>query len=69
MKRLAIFLDDTWNTLNNNTSVWRLKSLTTQSADQFVYYGRASGHSVASPPAAASQATASMRKSLMRTHG
>jgi uncharacterized protein (DUF2235 family) len=28
MKRLAIFLDGTWNTLNNNTNVWRLKSLT-----------------------------------------
>jgi hypothetical protein len=28
VKRLAIFLDGTWNTLNNNTNVWRLKSLT-----------------------------------------
>ena len=27
MRRLAIFLDGTWNTLNNNTNVWRLKSL------------------------------------------
>jgi uncharacterized protein (DUF2235 family) len=27
MKRIAIFLDGTWNTLNNNTNVWRLKSL------------------------------------------
>jgi uncharacterized protein (DUF2235 family) len=26
MKRLAIFLDGTWNTLNNNTNVWRLRS-------------------------------------------
>jgi hypothetical protein len=30
MKRLAIFLDGTWNTLNNNTNVWRLKSLAAQ---------------------------------------
>ena len=26
MKRLAIFLDGTWNTLYNNTNVWRSKS-------------------------------------------
>ena len=26
-KRLAIFLDGTWNTVNDNTSVWRLKAL------------------------------------------
>lgn len=38
MKRLAIFLDGTWNTLNNNTNVWRLKSLTAETADQNVYY-------------------------------
>jgi hypothetical protein len=38
MKRLAIFLDGTWNTLNNNTNVWRLKSLTAETADQRVYY-------------------------------
>jgi uncharacterized protein (DUF2235 family) len=43
MKRLALFLDGTWNTLNNNTNVWRLKSLTTQSADQYVYYSQGVG--------------------------
>jgi uncharacterized protein (DUF2235 family) len=43
MKRLAIFLDGTWNTLNNNTNVWRLKSLTTQSVDQYVYYSQGVG--------------------------
>lgn len=26
-KRIAIFLDGTWNTVNDNTNVWRLKSL------------------------------------------
>ena len=43
MKRIAISLDGTWNTLNNNTNVWRLKSLTTQSADQYVYYSQGVG--------------------------
>jgi uncharacterized protein (DUF2235 family) len=43
MKRLAIFLDGTWNTINNNTNVWRLKSLTTQSVDQYVYYSQGVG--------------------------
>lgn len=37
-RRLALFLDGTWNTLNDNTNVWRLKSLCPQSADQKVYY-------------------------------
>jgi hypothetical protein len=26
-KRLAIFLDGTWNVVGDNTNVWRLKSL------------------------------------------
>jgi uncharacterized protein (DUF2235 family) len=43
MKRLAIFLDGTWNTLNNNTNVWRLKSLCAQTADQYVYYSQGVG--------------------------
>jgi len=38
MRRLAVFLDGTWNTLNNNTNVWRLKSLTAETAEQRVYY-------------------------------
>ena len=45
MKRLAIFLDGTWNTLNNNTNVWRLKSLTAETADQRVYYSQGVGMS------------------------
>jgi uncharacterized protein (DUF2235 family) len=44
MKRLAIFLDGTWNTLNNNTNVWRLKSLCVPSTpNQLVYYGEGVG--------------------------
>ncbi|WP_082469971.1 DUF2235 domain-containing protein [Methylobacterium sp. Leaf86] len=44
MKRLAIFLDGTWNTLGNNTNVWRLKSLCDPLAeDQMVYYGQGVG--------------------------
>ena len=39
----AIFLDGTWNTLNNNTNVWRLKSLTAETADQRVYYSQGVG--------------------------
>jgi uncharacterized protein (DUF2235 family) len=26
-KRLAVFLDGTWNAVGDNTNVWRLKSL------------------------------------------
>jgi uncharacterized protein (DUF2235 family) len=43
MKRLAIFLDGTFNTLNNNTNVWRLRSLTAETADQRVYYSQGVG--------------------------
>jgi uncharacterized protein (DUF2235 family) len=44
MKRLALFLDGTWNTLDNNTNVWRLKSLTAETDDQRVYYSQGRGH-------------------------
>lgn len=37
-KRVALFLDGTWNSLNDNTNVWRLKSLCAQSPEQKVYY-------------------------------
>lgn len=43
MKRLAIYLDGTFNTLNNNTNVWRLKSLTSHTPDQRVYYSQGVG--------------------------
>src|SRR5688572_27841934 len=39
MKRIGIFLDGTWETLNNNTNVWRLKSLCPpDAAGQLIYY-------------------------------
>ena len=41
-KRLAIFLDGTWNSVGDNTNVWRLKSLCSAQSDdgaqQLVYY-------------------------------
>jgi uncharacterized protein (DUF2235 family) len=44
MKRVAAFLDGTWDTLNNNTNVWRLKSLCDfDTAGQIVYYSRGVG--------------------------
>jgi uncharacterized protein (DUF2235 family) len=43
MKRIAIFLDGTANTLNNNTNVWRLKSLTVENTEQRVYYSQGVG--------------------------
>jgi uncharacterized protein (DUF2235 family) len=44
MNRLAIFLDGTWNVVNNNTNVWRLKSLCDPGVpDQLVYYGQGVG--------------------------
>jgi uncharacterized protein (DUF2235 family) len=46
MKRIAIFLDGTWNTLENNTNVWRLKSLCDPGAtDQIVFYSKGVGTS------------------------
>jgi uncharacterized protein (DUF2235 family) len=43
MKKLAVYLDGTFNTLNNNTNVWRLRSLTSQTPDQCVYYSQGVG--------------------------
>jgi uncharacterized protein (DUF2235 family) len=46
MKRIAIFLDGTWNTHENNTNVWRLKSLCDPGApNQLVYYSKGVGTS------------------------
>lgn len=48
-KRIALFLDGTWNTVGDNTNVWRLKALcATRSADgarQLVYYSKGVGTS------------------------
>ena len=37
-KRIALFLDGTWNTVQDNTNVWRMKSLGAFAADQVCYY-------------------------------
>jgi uncharacterized protein (DUF2235 family) len=37
-KRMAMFLDGTWNNVSANTNVWRLKSLCACSPEQLVYY-------------------------------
>jgi uncharacterized protein (DUF2235 family) len=49
-KRLALFLDGTWNTVSSNTNVWRLKSMcATAGADaapQAIYYNNGLGTSM-----------------------
>ncbi|MER9431973.1 DUF2235 domain-containing protein [Mesorhizobium sp. M0408] len=43
-KRLAVFLDGTWNTVGDNTNVWRLKSLCDpDDPAQLVYYSTGVG--------------------------
>jgi uncharacterized protein (DUF2235 family) len=46
-KRVAVFLDGTWNTVNDNTNVWRLKSLLApkgkDAVEQLPYYGTGVG--------------------------
>src|SRR6266404_5998389 len=42
-KRIALFLDGTWNTVNDNTNVWRMKSLCAVTADQISYYSAGVG--------------------------
>jgi uncharacterized protein (DUF2235 family) len=42
-RRLALFLDGTWNTVDDSTNVWRMKSLTGQSSGQLTYYSRGVG--------------------------
>ncbi len=43
VKRIALFLDGTWNTVTSNTNVWRLRSLCREGADQAVYYEQGLG--------------------------
>lgn len=49
-KRIAVFLDGTWNTLDDNTNVWRLKALCAQRGTdgirQVGYYSRGVGTTV-----------------------
>lgn len=44
-KRMAVYLDGTWNTIHDNTNVWRLRALTarhgTDGLEQLVRTGRA----------------------------
>jgi uncharacterized protein (DUF2235 family) len=42
-KRIALFLDGTWNTVDDDTNVWRLKSLCAADADQVCYYSQGVG--------------------------
>ncbi|WP_316176324.1 DUF2235 domain-containing protein [Bradyrhizobium sp. SZCCHNRI1073] len=46
-KRIAIFLDGTWNTVNDNTNVWRLRALCApkgaDGVDQAIYYNSGVG--------------------------
>jgi uncharacterized protein (DUF2235 family) len=42
-KRIALFLDGTWNTITSNTNVWRLKSLCENNSSQLVYYNAGVG--------------------------
>jgi uncharacterized protein (DUF2235 family) len=43
VKRIALFLDGTWNNVDDNTNVWRLKSLCAKSPEQLVYYSAGVG--------------------------
>jgi uncharacterized protein (DUF2235 family) len=43
IKRIALYLDGTWNNVDDNTNVWRLKSLCLQSSEQLVYYSAGVG--------------------------
>src|SRR3954447_1354914 len=52
VKRIALFLDGTWNTTNDNTNVWRLRALAAPvGADrvrQSIYYNAGLGTQVGS---------------------
>lgn len=43
IKRIALFLDGTWNTMENSTNVWRAKSLCETNAEQISYYNQGVG--------------------------
>src|SRR5882757_9938529 len=51
-KRIALFLDGTWNTTNDNTNVWRLRALTApvgaDNVRQAIYYNAGLGTQVGS---------------------
>jgi uncharacterized protein (DUF2235 family) len=43
VKRIALFLDGTWNNVDDNTNVFRLKSLCAKSPEQLCYYSAGVG--------------------------
>jgi uncharacterized protein (DUF2235 family) len=42
-KNIALFLDGTWNTVDDDTNVWRLKSLCSLEGNQVLYYSTGVG--------------------------
>jgi uncharacterized protein (DUF2235 family) len=44
-RKLAVFLDGTWDQAIGNTNVWRLKSLCAPGADQLIFYSAGVGTS------------------------
>ncbi len=43
VKRIALFLDGTWNTVDDNTNVFRMKSLCAKTPEQLCYYSAGVG--------------------------
>ena len=69
MKRIAIFLDGTWNTLNNNTNVWRLKSLSAPDAEiRWSFTAKALARASARRFAVKSPGIVSITRSCKRLH-
>jgi uncharacterized protein (DUF2235 family) len=46
-RKLAVFLDGTWDRAIGNTNVWRLKSLSASRPDQLIFYSEGVGTSFA----------------------
>lgn len=46
VKRIALFLDGTWNTVDDNTNVFRMKSLCAKTPEQLCYYSAGVGTQV-----------------------
>lgn len=42
-RRIVLFLDGTWNTVNDDTNVWRLKALCDVDSQQIAYYSKGVG--------------------------
>ena len=42
-RKLALFLDGTWNTVDDNPNVWRMKSLFVVDPTQVLYYSAGVG--------------------------